>query len=367
MWPDELFAYVLEDLAREFGPAPAPDPLPVDRWLARSALQKAIRRAEVALALRAAAALHAQVGAAIWRALVVIALEDVGVAGIDVVARVVAAARDKAWRAKHGGDWAVVAWLVRQLAVSPHDQAACDLLMRVLNDPALEPARVDALEAGSTVLADRVADETYPLLHRAAAALALGGGLADEQPHRQPAAVFHSLALEGRSSHVVASCHAAWRTSRNEMALLLPLLWQPWLAACSTVTTDDLGAADVKLISGVPACAIDQFTRAGGQVARALLRKDDKLRGIMDCQGVPGPRQPRVVGDLLFLLEGGLVRRRARWACADHLRLPERPLPGTFALRTQLQAALDHMAAQADQIADLRRQHLIPAAQQAGS
>lgn len=100
MWTDDLFAFVLESLAKEIGATPpALDPLPADRWLARSALQKAVRRGEVVVALRAAAALHAQVGPAIWRALIIIALEDVGVAEIDVVARVIAAARDKAWRA----------------------------------------------------------------------------------------------------------------------------------------------------------------------------------------------------------------------------------------------------------------------------
>ena len=230
--------------------------------------------------------------------------------------------------------------------------------MRVLNDPALEAGRVDALDASPAKLVDRIADATYPTTHRATAALALGGGLAPEQRHRQPEAVFHALAAEGRSTHVVASCHAAWRTSRNEMALLLPLLWRPWVEANSGVELDDLGSADMPLIEAIPACAIDQFTRVGGQVARAFLAQDDVVRGILDCQGVPRARQPRVVGDLLFLLEGGLLRRRARWACADRLRLPERPLPGTFALRTQLQWALEHLASQADLIGDLRRRHL---------
>ncbi len=60
-------------------------PLRCDRWIASSLLQKSIRRGEVELARRAASTLHAFDRNAIWRRLIVIACEDVGVGDIDAL------------------------------------------------------------------------------------------------------------------------------------------------------------------------------------------------------------------------------------------------------------------------------------------
>src|SRR6266567_2853282 len=61
-------------------------PLRCDRWIASSLLQKSIRRGEVELAQRAACTLHAFDRSAIWRRLVVIACEDIGVGDIHALA-----------------------------------------------------------------------------------------------------------------------------------------------------------------------------------------------------------------------------------------------------------------------------------------
>jgi replication-associated recombination protein RarA len=60
------------------------DSLRCNRWIASSALQKAIRRGEIAIAQRAAFALHRDDRSATWRRLIAIAFEDIGPADIDV-------------------------------------------------------------------------------------------------------------------------------------------------------------------------------------------------------------------------------------------------------------------------------------------
>ncbi len=75
-----------EALAKADEPAP-PVPLAVDRYIALSALQKAIRRGHEDLALRAAMNLMIGGPHAIWRRLGIIAFEDIGVANIDAVDR----------------------------------------------------------------------------------------------------------------------------------------------------------------------------------------------------------------------------------------------------------------------------------------
>jgi replication-associated recombination protein RarA len=75
-----------------------------DPWIVSSLLQKSIRRSETEIAQRAAVTLVQLKGAAIWRRLIVIAFEDIGIGSVDAVAMTVAAADDSAWRKAHGGD-----------------------------------------------------------------------------------------------------------------------------------------------------------------------------------------------------------------------------------------------------------------------
>jgi replication-associated recombination protein RarA len=63
------------------------EPFKVDQWVASSLLQKAIRRGDVKVAQRAALTFLGQRGTAIWRRFIIIAVEDVGAASVDAVAR----------------------------------------------------------------------------------------------------------------------------------------------------------------------------------------------------------------------------------------------------------------------------------------
>lgn len=355
-----LFDNVLLDLAVEIdaNPTPPAAPLPCNRWIARSALQKAIRRGETALAQRAAANLFEYDARATWRALAIIALEDVGVANIDILVRVVAAQRDRAWRRSVGGDWKVIADLVRQMAESNHCQAACDLLLRAINDPSLQPTRDLALEAGMDDLAAWLADSETPPIRRGMSALAIGGGLADGQRHSDAAAVFDVMADIGSFSHIVATCRSAWRLTRNPMALLLPLVWQAWSMEGGVGNLVDDPMPLVQLTSHVPGYALDQFTRAGNIVSRSLLADAPDLRRLLDQSGIPKGAQARMVGDLIFLWEGGTLRRRLVWTDSDSHRLPHRWLPAVPRLGPNLGHALRLVDAKASQIAKLRQGHL---------
>jgi replication-associated recombination protein RarA len=79
--------------------AVAKDALTCNRWIASSALQKALRRGDTAIAQRAAFALHPDDRSATWRRLIAIAFEDIGPADVDVVLETVAIATLPEWRA----------------------------------------------------------------------------------------------------------------------------------------------------------------------------------------------------------------------------------------------------------------------------
>ncbi|MBU0658695.1 MAG: hypothetical protein KKF15_07905 [Alphaproteobacteria bacterium] len=183
MFPENMmFDFILLHLEEEITGyiPPVPEQMSCDRWLARSALQKAIRRGEVEIAQRALGTLLDQDRYGVWRHLIVIALEDVGVAGMDLVERVVAAGRNRTWRKKMGGEWAVASFLVRKMAESNHCQAACDLLLRAKNCSSLEQARADAIDADPADLIQQLGGLNASLEARGVAALALIGELADD-------------------------------------------------------------------------------------------------------------------------------------------------------------------------------------------
>lgn len=356
------FDRALIDLAEAVTARPAPptNPLPCDRYVARSCLQKAIRRAEPVLAIRALANLFLHDRRSAWRALTIIALEDVGVGNVDLLAQTVTAYSDRTWRAQVGGDWPVLAELARQMAQSLHCQAACDLLLRATNDPAQEHARAAAFEATADTLAAALWDREAPSVGRAIAALAIGGELSRGQPHRDPAAVFDILSEAGRSSHVVATCRAAWKISRNPMALLLPIVWDQWiLAERGHIVTDD-PMPPVQMLGDVPGYALDQFTRIGNNVSRALVKMCPDLLHLLNVLGVPPAERSRTIGDVMFLIEGGLVNRRAVWRFAELMREPARMLPTTAMPSEVLREVTANLASKHRQIDFQREQYFTP-------
>lgn len=362
---DAVFGFVLIDLAATLRGylTPAANPLPCDPYIARSALQKSVRRGDVATAHRALATLLANDRAATWRHLVVIALEDIGIANIDLLARVVAARLDRTWRNQMGGDWPVLAGLVRQMAESDHCQAVCDLLLQATIAPIWAAERETAMVANKSQLGCRIRDLAQPIEHRGIAVLAIGGGLVEHQASTDPTRVFSILGSAGCASHILTTCQAAWRASRNPMALLLPLLWQRWVDAGQSAVADDKFTTGPNF-DGVPGCAIDQFTRVGGAVARAYIAGSPAMGKLMDGVAIPPGRRPRAVGDLFFLIEGSALLRRMIWTEGDRLRLPNRMLATVPLWGSGLAEALALVRSQGDFIADLRRLHFHRAQQQ---
>src|SRR5271167_1594368 len=145
-------------------------PLPVDRWIASSALQKAVRLGQTHLALQAALAYFSRDRAGFLRRLPVIAVEDVGIGDVSSVTAVIAATLDARWRARVGGDWVVASYLIGRMCKAPKERSADYLLLAALAHPDFDEAcrRVSRLE--TTELLAVVGDEDAPLPTRAIAA-----------------------------------------------------------------------------------------------------------------------------------------------------------------------------------------------------
>lgn len=103
MFPEAIFDATLTFCPTKYeGRRSSPAPLNTDSWLARSVLQKALRRGMTDLALSAAAQLHLLDRRTLWRRLIVTALEDLGPQEFGTIAAVVCAARNSGWRTRSG-------------------------------------------------------------------------------------------------------------------------------------------------------------------------------------------------------------------------------------------------------------------------
>jgi hypothetical protein len=85
----DIFGEAKRRLAREMdsNSTLACKPIDADPWIVSSLLQKSIRRGETEIARCAALTLFKHRGSSVWRRLMVIAFEDVGIGSLDVVTR----------------------------------------------------------------------------------------------------------------------------------------------------------------------------------------------------------------------------------------------------------------------------------------
>jgi hypothetical protein len=135
----EIQHLIENDLRRavaQAGTPPQPDPIKTTPWIAMSLMQKAIRRGNVDLALRAAATLMQASPERVWRRLGCTAPEDIGAGSLNAVSIATAALGGKKLRATMGGDWAVAHAVICELARSPKCRAADDLLAVTTASPA---------------------------------------------------------------------------------------------------------------------------------------------------------------------------------------------------------------------------------------
>ncbi len=323
MFPETLFDFVLEQLAEEVAAAPVPPvkPLATDTYIARSVMQKAIRRGMTGLALRAASTLMALDRRTLWRRLLVTALEDLGIGEVDLLARIVAAARDRIWRANVGGDWPVVSTLIAQACAGTRCQSANDLWNLAENDPDLDAFKSDLCEAELGDLLVLMTDEAQPVAHRGVAVLiALGvptGPAAPTHIASDPGAIFGSFTEAGRYSHVAAIYEEAYRQSRLALAPLSLCLWSGSRGVELAGRDDDL--PPVTWIGEIPGFSLDQYTRPGLAAIRSFSHSSRAWRDFAERWQITRSDWPKAAGELLFRAEGAVVTNRRVWGVGQGL------------------------------------------------
>jgi len=354
MFPEDLFAFVLEQLADEVGSAKSPyaKPLETNSFLARSVMQKAIRRGMTDLALSAAATLIQIDRRTLWRRLIVTALEDLGVGEVDLTARIIAASRDRSWRQTVGGEWAVISTWIVQACDGSCDQSSNDLWNIARTDPGLDDFKASLGEADLPDLLRIMTDPNEPPEHRGVAVLIVLGEDAGPAPTHidpDPGSIFAAFTGAGHYSHVAAVYEAAYRQSRLALAPLALCLWTDSRSVQVAGMNDDL--PPVCWIGELPSFALDQYTRPGKEAIRRFAYSSPIWRDFALKWDITRSQWAQAVGEVIFRAEGARVTNRRAWEVGGRLYarsavldcyMPQAAVPEALALIRRELPQIDH-------------------------
>ncbi len=303
------------------GPISPPSPIACSPWIGMSIMQKAIRRGREDLALRAGATLLRDAPDKFWRRVGCVAFEDVGVASLEAVGLATVALGGKQARAALGGEWAVASCIVSELCRAPKCRSADDLLMIVERHPALEEARRTYATLSTRDLLS-IATGSGPLPKRALAlCYAIGTNRRPSDHLRprsgEPHAAFDYLFEAGFPATAVELAREGHLKVGEPLRNFLPILGSLLPPPPHAVTDDALPPE--RMIGAVPSWALNFFTREGrSAIGRFLARGSATSRWTK--KHVPADKRVEFLGNLIFAVEGGLLRSRLDWSLAEVLR-----------------------------------------------
>ena len=313
-----------------------------DPWLAASALQKAIRRGDRRTARTAVSILVETAPDRLWRRLVVIALEDIGISDLSLVAAVLWVSGRAAWRRQHSDEERVAVALVDALCRAPKCRDACDILVVGDLHPALANLRQTLPDLGDCDLAAMVADRGRPLVDRVLAGWFLAGS--DRFPGAQLAPRHGSIrALLGVYEHIGVPADildiAAKGATRTQEAhpISLPLVWAQATRAGGFEVREEEGES-LGLVAGWPSEAVDMHTRPGRRALSRFVSEDSRGLDRVLSRVEPGRRE-EIIGTAVFRIEGAAVDRRLTYRGSDQILTDAEVAHLTWAGGTQEMAA----------------------------
>jgi hypothetical protein len=334
-------------------------PIAADPWVVSSLLQKSIRRSDTNIAQLAAFTFFKLKGGAIWRRLMVIAFEDIGIGSVDALTTTVAAAGDSAWRKNHGGDLRLVAYLAALLAEAPKDRSA-DYLCDAKDHPMLTKFWRAMGNASLESRLSHVQDQALGLPQRAVAALsALGIGSRGDISRGTgglEALLTSFRELEVPEELVAAAGIAAART-REPITAMVSLIWLA--ARQSENRVCDYAVPPLVKADDVPLCALDKHTRSGREAIWRFACENDSVRACL-ARFVPAGLRRSACYMAAFYVDAAPIARRLMWGQSEALEAfgIERDLLHAGLPAEGIQPLLEAMRANIGHLNQLRAQVL---------
>lgn len=282
-----------------------------NKWRVSSAMQKAIRRGNVDMALRTASAIHGLEPDYVWRRLCTVVLEEVGVADLDLCARYLWVATQKTWRNKNGGSLEYLYMLVEQMCLANKDRNACDLPVIGFVDPALEDHRNAAKSVTGQQLAEVIADNDVSPRNRALCAQHLAHF---DHPHVTKTEGKHlyieALQTAGFDPRMIEIVRMGMSKQYEMMPYGLPFVAQ-MVAKSAEVTVEPDDLTDLPLVGGLPSEAFDRHNQEGKRSIAYFFAACKEVReAFHDLLSTDKQKCLEAIGTIVFRIEGHQVDRR---------------------------------------------------------
>jgi hypothetical protein len=315
---DLLFQLIRDrshDLAALADDQPPTEPFSQDDpYLLSSATQKAVRRGDIALARRAGHHLLALDPARLWRRLMTLALEDIGIGDTDAAADLVAISTLKAARRVLGGDRHALEIALARACGALKDRSGDHLLSIVGREPIQSADQAALRSASANALLAMMASSSLPWTRRVRAAVMASGRDERAGSYGAPGlgAVLDVAHEMGVSPVFIVACEAYAARSRDLLPVVVPVA--AMLSASARPQARDATShelAPVEMIDGWPGYAFDPlWTRTGKRAVdlwlRSYLAKPQWL--------------PRQVAAALWNAESAACDRTLSWPLGDTIR-----------------------------------------------
>lgn len=281
-----------------------------DPYLLASALQKAIRRGDAIVARRAGYQLYAIDRQRLWRRLAVIALEDVGIADINVATELIAIATMTAARRLLGGDTAALDFALARACAAAKDRTGDHLCSIIGRERAPSQEQAALKMASLNALLAIVASADLPWTYRLHAAVIASGRSEIVHSGARIAAVLDVLHEHGVPPLLLTSCEAYAARQRDALPVFVPFAWMLRAPGCTDcIIARDLTAPD--MVGDWPCYVFDPVnTRLGRQAVDLWLKS----------YLVKPPWLPRQVAAALWNAESALCDRTLSWPLGDTIQ-----------------------------------------------
>jgi hypothetical protein len=318
--PDLLFQFLRDrshDLAEINLADKRPEPFSgADQWLLASTVQKSIRRGDITTARRAGHQLLRLDRTRLWRRLMTVALEDIGIADTDVAAELIAISTQSQSRRLLGGDACALDIALIRACGAAKDRTGdhfCSILGREQVDDA-ERAVLKA--ASSNALLAMLAKSDLPWSRRLRAGALLAGHPSVDHNAVNPGvsnarAVFTVFLDMGVPPYLIAACQVYASRARDLLPICIPFAWCLWQSSGAQIVVARHDAPKSEFIGDLPDYAFDPIhTRLGKRAIDLFLRAH-----------LTKPQfTPRQVAACLWNAESAACDRTLSWPLGDQIR-----------------------------------------------
>ncbi|WP_417453891.1 hypothetical protein [Kiloniella sp.] len=297
-------------------------PYSTNPYNAMSAMQKAIRRGDCAVALRAASALLKINPTALWRRLGVTAFEDITIADPTLLGHVSLCVDAKKFRAELGGDWKVATHLISRMCESSKDRSPDDLVDQLMYDPELEDHRWRIAELSFQERLNLIFETDRIDLKALAVWMSFGSNrvVGENIPEvtGDPTALFDCMIDHGLSPTNVEIARIGAKKTGEVLPAFFPVLYEASYKQEQYVKDDEL--PPICFVNEIPSYVFDLHTRDGNSCFREFIRRSPEMRAFLLSCDIPKHAWSRTVGKITFRVESGLLINRLCWRTGQELR-----------------------------------------------